>query len=211
MPFPLWFFALDTGMEVIKTAISLAIGYFAFKSFKIMNERTLLYLHFSFVLLGSGLLIHTITMAYTLVSVLVSPPLVRLDVLLLRLGLLVFFFTEVAAYGLLAFVYASQTKSVAVEAAIVPPILTMLRYESSFEVLVIFILVYITYQTAVNYSTRRLTNSLLVVSSFTLLTVSHILFLFSSILVLLYPIADIVQLVGFVALLTMLLRVVRKK
>jgi hypothetical protein len=75
------------------------------------------------------------------------------------------------------------------------------------ELILIFLLIYIAAQTAINYSVTKGTNTLLVFAAFLCLTLAHILFLLYILAPILFPFAQIAQLFGFLLLLAMLFRV----
>jgi hypothetical protein len=75
------------------------------------------------------------------------------------------------------------------------------------ELILIFLLVYIAAQTAINYSVSRTRHALLVFSAFTSLAIGHVFFLLFTVAPIFFPFAHIAQLFGFLLLLGMLFRV----
>jgi len=87
----------------------------------------------------------------------------------------------------------------------------VLDYNPFLETVVFFLIAYLAAQAAMNYSAKKERNSLLVFIGFVLLSVSHIFFILPPIVRLFFVMAHVSQLLGFVALLIMLLRVARIK
>lgn len=202
MPVPRWFLGFDSAMEIISSVISIIIGYYAFKSYRLTKEKTLLSLHFSFTLLGAGLLVHGLTTYMTLIML--TPQIL----MLLNFGYTIYFATELLAYGLLAYAYFQQTRKLA-STSVLTGMLPLRDYNPISETTIFFLLAYITLQCATNYSAKRKTTSLLVLTGFALLGISHLLFLLAHIRGLFFVFGHVAQLGGFLCLLTMLLQVSR--
>ncbi len=204
---PVWFVGFDSIMELISFLVAAGVGYQALKGFRLTREKTLLYIHFSFILLSAGLLIDALP---TLLLFITRTP--RRVFLLSELGDIIFFLAQLFAYGLLIFAYLQHTKRLA-SAATLSGIALFASFEAnpSRELILVFMLAYITAQTTINYSIRRQTNSLLVMLCFALLTLGHVFFLLA--FELLNPtygvFANFLQLFGFLSLFWMLLRVNR--
>ncbi|MEM2896038.1 MAG: hypothetical protein QW265_00175 [Candidatus Bathyarchaeia archaeon] len=189
-------------MEILDAAIALLIGYFAFRGFRVIKERIFLYLHFSFTLLGVGLLAHGLT-TRTLV---LNPG--RWAISLSNFAYMIYFFMELIAYSLLIFAYLQQTKALAssVGLAALP---VLIEYNPVSEIVIFCLTVFITAQCAVNYSVRRNSNSLLVLIGFALIASSHAVFPLIRLSGALFLMAHALQSIGFISLLAMLLRVTR--
>ncbi len=212
------FLTIDFFMELVDAVIALLIGYFAFKGFRVTKEKIFLYLHFSFTLLGVGLLAHGLTTR----MLLLRPS--RLAIPIVNFGYIIYFITELIAYSLLIFAYIQQTRSlVSYMSMIAPPALiqynpvfervrvNLIQYNTIFEVVIFCLTAYITVQCAVNYGVRRDHNSLLVSVGFALIAASHAVFPLARSSGILLLTAHTLQLIGFASLLAMLLRVSYKK
>ena len=193
-------------MELLGFAITFAVAYQALKGYRLSKERTLLYLHFSFVLLGVGLLVDGLASLVVLMS-----HFLRALLYLYALGYTINFFAQLVAYGLLVVAYLQQTRGVSNQLAAVA-VVGVLFFERNAitELILIFLIVYITAQTAMNYSLNKSTNTLLVFSAFALLSLAHFFFLMFILVPIFFVFAHIAQLAGFLLLLTMLLRVNRR-
>ncbi len=199
---PRWFFGFDSLMEFIAFAIAIAVAYQALKAYRLSKERTLLHLNLSFVLLGAGLLIDGLSNIVVLFARFHRPFL-----FLSGLGYTINFIAQALAYGILVVAYIQQTRSANIQVAMGISVLVLFEQNAVAELMLVFLLVYISMQTAINYSISKTTNALLVFGAFTSLTISHGLFLLFILAPVLFPFAHIAQLFGFLLLLAMLLRV----
>jgi hypothetical protein len=191
-------------MEFIGFAIAMAVAYQALKGYKLSRERTLLYLHLSFVLLGTGLLVDGLASLIALRAKLLAGFLV-----LYAIGYAVNFLAQLLAYGILAFAYFRQTRSLASQSLAATAVLSALFFERNAiaEFILAILLVYITTQATMNYSVSKSRNSLLVVGAFASLMLAHFFFMAFIVIPIFFPLAHIAQLFGFLLLLAMLLRV----
>jgi hypothetical protein len=203
-PGPSWFLGFDSLMEFIAFTIALAVAYQALKGYRLSREKTLLYLHFSFVLLGAGLLIDGLASIIVLFS-----RFYRGLFFLYAFGYTINFVAQVVAYGILVIAYLRQTRNVSIELTAAIPLMSVLFFERSAyaELILIFLLVYLTAQMGINYNINRTTNALLVFGAFASLALAHFFFLMFVLAAIFFPLAHIAQLFGFLLLLAMLLRV----
>jgi hypothetical protein len=199
---PAWFFGFDSLMEFIAFAIAIAVAHQALKGYRLSKEKTLLYLNLSFVLLAAGLLIDGLANLVILVV-----RFHRAFLFLSPLGYTINFLAQVLAYGLLVFAYIEQTRNVNTQIAMAAAPFLLFEHNAVTELILIFLLVYISAQTAINYSMNKTTNALLVFGAFASLALSHLFFLIYTLAPVFFPFAHVAQLFGFLLLLAMLLRV----
>jgi len=222
---PLWFVGFDSLMQFVAFIIAVVIAYQAFKGYRITKQRTLLYLHFSFALLSAGLLIDSLAGFLGLLS-----RALRGTLVLTVVGYSIYFIAQALAYGILIFAYVSQARTLSatspslwvapalgfatLQAAPIPAIKLLGRlveYHPVAEIVLLFLVFYITVQTGLNYSATKDRNALLVFLGFLLLALSHLLFILMPFGALLFVIGHVLQLLGFASLLAMLLRVTTAK
>lgn len=222
---PRWFIGFDSLMELVAFVIALAIAYQASKGYRLAKQRTLLYLQFSFALLSAGLLIDSLA---GFLGILARA--LRGAVVLTVVGYTTYFLAQVLAYAILIFAYVSQTRKLsatavslglapflgfaALQAAPGPAIKLLgplIEYHPVAEIILLFLVFYITVQTGLNYSATKDGNAFLVFLGFLFLTVSHLLFILMPFGALLFVIGHVLQLFGFLSLLRMLLRVTSTK
>jgi len=204
---PSWFFGFGAFMEFIAFAIAIAIANQALKGYRLSKEKTLLYLNLSFVLIGAGLLVDGLASLIVFVTGAHRGFLYPFAV-----GYTIYFFAQVIAYGLLVYAYVYQAREIGAGPALIAavPFLFFARNAVT-ELILIFLLVYIATQTGNNYSLNKGTNALLVFGAFVTLSIAHVFFLIFTVDRIFYPLAHITQLLGFLLLLWMLLRVNRQK
>jgi hypothetical protein len=191
-------------MEFIAFIIAIAIANQALRGYKLSKEKTLLYLNISFVLIGAGLLVDSLS------SFMVFLTLHRHMMLFeFAFGYSINFFAQVVAYGLLVYAYIHQARSLSGPMVLAAVPVLFFERNALTELILIFLLVYIATQTGINYSIHKGTNSMLVFGAFLSLTLAHVFFLIFTVVPIFYPIAHIAQLIGFLLLLAMLLRVNR--
>ncbi len=222
---PRWFVGFDSLMEFVAFIIALAIAYQAFKGYRITKQRTILYLHFGFALLSAGLLIDSLAGFLGVLS-----RALRGTIVLTLVGYTIYFLAQVLAYGMLIFAYVSQTRTLSTTStslrlaplfgfmalqAMPGPAIKLLgplvEYHPVSEIVLLFLVFYITVQTGLNYSATKDKNALLVFLGFLLLALSHLLFILTPLGAVLFVIGHMLQLFGFVSLLAMLLRVTGTK
>jgi len=199
---PGWFFGFDSLMEIIAFIIAMAVAHQAMKGYNLSKEKTFLYLNLSFVLLGAGLLIESVSNFLVVLA-----RFHRGFLILAPLGYTINFITQVLAYGVLIFTYVQQTRKMGVEVAMAAVPLLMFERNAFTELILIFLLAYIAIQTAINYSINKTTASLLVLGAFVSLVISHLFFLLFTLEPVFFAFAHTAQLFGFLLLLAMLLRV----
>jgi hypothetical protein len=202
LPAPIWFFGYESLMEFIAFAIAIAVAFQAMKGYTLARERTFLYLNISFLLLGAGLLVDGLANLIVLLS-----RFHRNFLYLPRVGYTIDFLAQLIAYLILVVVYLQQTRAWSGQIAVAVLPIALLESNPFTELILIFLLVYISAQTAINYNVSKSTNSLLVFGAFTSLALAHVFFLLFTVAAIFFPFAHICQLFGFLLLLGMLFRV----
>lgn len=193
----------DVFMELLIAFIALAISFYAIKCFKLTAEKPFLYLDVSFTLLAIGFLSDSLVTLYVRHFL---ADIVKFRFLLV-VGNWILFITEILAYGLLAYLYFKQTYLMA--AAFIPYVLR--EHNPLAEVIVIVLLMYVVIQSIKSYSFNKSYEALLVSAGFSLILASHVLFLLAIQWGLSYILAHFTQLVGFLCLLTMLAKVIKRR
>jgi len=205
-------------MELVAFIIALAIAYQALKGYRLTKQRTLWYIHVSFAALSAGLLVNSFLgflgiIAHTLRSI----------VALSLIGYMIYFLAQLVAYGLLIYAYVSHTRTlnmtsstamlaslfgfVTLQARPIRLFGPLVEYHPIPEIVLLLLVMYIAIQTGLNYSATKDRNALLVFLAFLLLALSHLFFILEPFSELFFVIGHILQLLGYISLLTMLLRV----
>lgn len=196
------FLGFDVFMVFVSSIIALTIGYYAGKGYKLTSEKLLLYLSLSFSLLGVSLLVDGLVSIYFYLSMFKGAQVSRI---VFMAGNVITSIAEVAAFTLLAYTYVRYSFITASSSFL--PILMFKNYNPLVEIVLIFLLSYITIQTSISYGWKKELNSLLVFTGFLFILLAHIFFLLTSIYMFCYILAHTLQLLGFIFLLVMLLRV----
>ena len=228
-----WFLGLSSLAEVIEGVIALAIYHQAFRFYRLSGEKSLLRISTAFLVLGLGLLTHGLALGAMLFILAGRFSSIRLVVLLSRLTSLTLFGCEALAYGSLAFSYAraggggetsgtgqrgpalGALASLAQSPILARPgkplgpefLIRFVRYHPFMEVVILALLAYLTYKTISNFLRSRDVNPFLVGFAFLLLTVAHLCFLLSYFLTAFYITAHVLQLLAFISMCLLLVRV----
>jgi len=196
-------------MELVSAIISFVIGYYALKGYRVSSEKGLLLLHFGFVILGVSMILRVITTFYV-IALVREPGSPRSAVAAaLTFASIIYSIAQLIAYGLFAVNYTRQAKML-VQTAIIGPFF-LLRYNLYLELIAIVLLGYVAIQSIINLAMKRNTEAFLVTSGFSFMFLSHLFFLFTIVEEALYLTGQIIQLIGFLCLLVMLMRVSKIK
>jgi hypothetical protein len=136
---------------------------------------------------------------------------------------MIYFLAQLVAYGLLIYAYVSQTRTlnmtsstamlaslfgfVTLQARPIRLFGPLVEYHPIPEIVLLLLVMYIAIQTGLNYSATKDRNALFVFLAFLLLALSHLFFILEPFSELFFVIGHILQLLGYISLLTMLLRV----
>jgi hypothetical protein len=114
---PAYFLTLDIVLQLITAVVALAVAVFAFRGFRWVGEKNLLYIYLAFTMLAVAFFASGVTYAYAWLAKLTfargAAPLFVLD-----LGLWTYYILSIVAYGILAFAYLHRVRDVPVAAAI---------------------------------------------------------------------------------------------
>ncbi|MBO3799331.1 MAG: hypothetical protein QXO47_07420 [Thermoproteota archaeon] len=196
--------------EPVSAVISFAIGYYAYKGFRISSARRLFLLHLGFVILGVALLLRFITFGF-LLSLRFSEQNVQAVRGIISLGGFVFSSLQLAAYILFSVSYTSQPESVDGngKTLAVLPSFYLIFFNPFLELLSLAILGYVVARALILFIYKSGGNSLLVLLGFACFFISHLFFLFATVDESLLFLGQIIQLFGFIFFLVMLTRVTR--
>jgi len=200
---PAYFLVIDIVLQLITAGVALAVAIFAFRGYRWIGEKNLLYIYLAFTLLAIAFFASGLAYTYAwLAKVTLSEnaaPLLVLDI-----GLWIYYILSIVAYGLLAYAYLRRIRDMPIGAAIVGTSLFLAA--PPLETILIVLLFAIFLSQLTHYSARKSRNSFVVLSSFLLLLLSHIFILFGNLASISYVVGKILQLFAFVALLYLLSR-----
>lgn len=196
-------------MELVSALISFVIGYYALKGYRVSSEKGLLLLHFGFVTLGVSMILRVITTFYAIALVRelgsLKPPVATA----LTFASIIYSIAQLIAYGLFTVNYTRQARMLT-QAAIIGPFF-LLRYNPNLELIAVVLLGYVAVQSIINLAMKRNAEAFLVTAGFSFMFLSHLFFLFTIAEEALYLTGQITQLIGFLCLLAMLMRVSKIK
>jgi hypothetical protein len=209
-------------MELIAFIIAVAIAYQALKGYRLTKQKTLWYVHLGFAALSAGLLIDSFAGFLGIVA-----RTLRGTVALSLIGYEIYFLAQLVAYGLLIYAYVSHTRTlntttstailsslfgfVALQALPIRLLGPFVEYHPVSEIILLLLVTYIAIQTGLNYSATKDRNALLVFLAFLLLALSHLFFILEPFTESFFVIGHMLQLLGYVSLLSMLVRVTTTK
>lgn len=211
---PRWFLPYDAIFVLIAAFVALAVALYALHGYRWVRERTLYALFLAFLLLSIGLFINGITLSYSYATG-VTFSKFGSSSLVADVGFWTYYLMSMVAYSLLVFAYAKRLREsttalaagsgmgkglgsggVGTSLVAAGPVMEL--------VLVILLLVILIAQMA-NLTVKRNRYSTLVTVSFALLLTSHILFMFSAMGDAAYVAGRVVELAGFISMLSVLL------
>lgn len=199
-------FRTDLIMEAVSSMISFAVAYYAMKAYKLTRNKSLMHLYFGFSVLGAGMLTRILSTIY--VFILSREIDVTVRGLIFMIGV-IYGIMRTIAYSLFTIAYIERTRSIGGQTltlAFMPFIIN-----PYFEFIQMTLLIYVAAQAIMNFIEIRNVNSLLISIGFTLLLISHLLFMSSMMETSYYVMGHIAQLLGFICMLIMLTKVGREK
>ncbi|MGC9183099.1 hypothetical protein [Caldisphaera sp.] len=199
-------------LYIVSGIVALSVSLVSFKYNKIIKENVLNYISLGFALLGLGLIIQGSLM------ILLSFNIARIseDLRATYISSLIYLFLQLIAYIIITIGYTREAYWSNVEPLLITIILTKKREYfllgayifDAVQIILIFLLGLIVFSGYLIHMKNKNTFSLLVLIAFSLMLISHIVYLLSSLSfsVNYYFIANIIQFLGFLSLLIFLIR-----
>ncbi len=213
--FPYSFLGFDSVIYLIAAIIGFIVAYYAFRTHELTSNKSHLCLYMGFAILSMGFLILSMTSFYTFINykVLCATPQTCYTAVfdasmdMRDFGYWIYYVSSVVAYCLFALMYLPRLKEK------VPAFCALFWWAVSpyFHLLSFFIISYVIFRSLTGYAGSRKLNSFLVFLAFLFMGVFHILLLLTPYGKILYVAAHFILLIGFTALLAVLVRVSRKR
>jgi hypothetical protein len=185
---------LDIWMEAASSLIGLLVGIYALKAYRIMRERSLLYLNTSFLVIGSGMLTRVLVLLYLAFTQ-------RLQLrFLLQAANLIYLLSTLLGYLMLALAYTGRDWGKAAIAAQLVSLLEISRPLLFFDLIDIFLLIYVCANLVSSYLAQRSGVQLSVLAGFLLILSSHAMPLLATIYPPLLLLEAAIRLAGFLSL-----------
>jgi len=185
---------LDVWMEAASSLIGLLVGIYALKAYRIVRERSLLYLNTSFLVIGSGMLTRAFVLVY-----LVTTQHLQLRFLLQAVNL-IYLLSTLVGYLMLALAYSGRGWGKATIAAQLVSLLEMSRPLLFLHLIDVFLLIYVCSNLVSSYLAERSRAQLPVLAGFLLILSSHAMPLLAIIYPPLLLLEATIRLAGFLSL-----------
>jgi hypothetical protein len=187
---------LDLLLETISGIIALLVSHYSNKAFKLTRQKRLADLSTGFLVLSAGMFGRVVGTLYFFVLTPINQGL--LSVVAVAYGVM-----RVMAYIL----FAISTRHTREQPTMVPMLLALpVLLQPHLEIIAIIVLIIIVLQALMNYASNRSSFALYVLVGFVLLLFSHITAMFSQVELRGWLLSQILQVLGFVALLVMLIK-----
>lgn len=229
---PSWFYVFDSVMYFISSAVGLLLSFYFHRMYLISSEKKHLYVHFGFLLLSIGLIVMSITSLFSFAARNACGPsdnacasgLLGNLSSLEDFSYLIYFGFSIFAYLLFILVYAEEyLKSSKVFVVIFLSYLILLilflpikaghglwySYNEYFHLTSFIMLLFVSFRSFLNYTELKRFNALLVAVSFSLISISHLFYLFSFVSGWMYVLGHISTLLGFAGFFILIMKVMK--
>lgn len=210
--FPSWFLGVAAGIEIFCALVALAICFFGYRSYKLMDEKKLLYFSLAFFLIALNLLAHSLlnlAINFNFLKDILGKA-AQLGIKLLLGSYFLLIIMVMLAYMSFIIIYSKTTRPGTIAMFyLLTLIIGVMSFQSYLKIHLISAILsgIIVFYTGMNYFKKRNTNSLLVFSAFSLITLFHLMFVLEHFNSVFYNIKYLILLGGFACFLTALLRV----
>lgn len=200
---PIRFLGFDTAIYAFAALIGLAIAYKAYRLHGLTGKKQHFYLATAFTILGIGLATLTLTSGYTyyryfaLGNLNIFDQVFSID----DLGFWIYGLSSLVAYSLLAMSYIPESR-----ARFAPVIFFTANYFAYLNIVLFAMMAYIAFHASRHWLESRSANSALVAAGFLLTAGFHAALPFAAFSKLLYVAGHFSLVLGFIALLIMLVR-----
>ncbi len=212
---PAWSYGLDALIQFFGVIIALIIAIYGYKIYKINKERVHLFFSSAFALISLDLIIYALVipalLLYYQYGVCSACSLSSLLTVSHVLNF-VYMFSTLMAYLLLIFAYSNIDRK-SIMGLLIALVLSLVVFSFldrsfiGFNLISLLLLLFIVFYTGRNYSQKKTSNSFLVLLSFILLALAPPLFILESFNNLFYLLGHVSQLLGYLSLLIMFIRV----
>jgi hypothetical protein len=201
---PLWFYEVTSVIYLVSAIICFVVSFFSYKTYKMDKKKKILLLLFGFLLLGIGFIVLAVPSLYIYFGLTYYQQTSLSINYVNYLGFSIYYVVSSVAYLLFLGMYIPKKFSKKNFIIFVP-----LWYANSvrFNLFSIFVLLIIFLKTLINSIRKRNLNSFLVMFSFLSLALFHLLTYLTSFSVTSFVLAHSILILGFISLLSMLIRV----
>lgn len=199
---PEWFYLFSGLIYLLAFAISIFVSYFSFKLYRITSSKPHALLSISFLLIAIAFAVISLTSVFTYQQ---SQSLTQDIFNLNSSSYNIYYILTLAAYLFLVMINLPKEDK---KFYLLVPLWFI--SSSQFHIVALMFLIYISARTVFNFFKTKNQDAFLVMFAFLMITLFHVFILLIPFGVELYLAAHIFLIVGFLSLLTMLIRVTRK-
>lgn len=213
---PYSFLGFDSLIYLIAAIIGFVVAYYAYKTHQLTSNRSHAYLYYGFAILSIGFLILSLTSFYSFVNykVLCTSPENCYSAIfdttwdMRDFGYWIYYITSLVGYSLFALMYLPELRK---KAAPVFGIFAWWVVFPYFHLLSFLIICYVIFKSLINYLDSRNSNTFLVFLAFLLMGLFHVMLFLTTYGKVIYVAAHVLLFIGFISLLSVLVRISRKK
>lgn len=210
---PTWAYILNAAIQFIVAFIAIIVCYYGYKAYKVSKDKICLYFSSAFALLGLNLFVFAILVPALFVyyNFYSNIDVGRLVYISKALNF-IYVFATLMAYTLFVFIYAKiKRKGIKILLTLLVLSLAIHSFITisslSFNLVAILLLSFILIYVTRNYLKKKTLNSLLVLLTFGLIQISHLLFIVSINYNNFYFFANLTQLIGYSILFILFMRI----
>ncbi len=219
---PKWFYGIDIAFEIVSIIVALLISFYSYKLYTISRKKEHKYFHIFFLMIAIAFVFKIMTNFDLYFEVLKTMQIGSMQIqyisksisTIYRFGGLFMYrlLTALFAYGLYMLAHKKRDKKDILLFTYFMIILAFLSYYGYFlfHLTMVILLGFVSYYYYKNCKKIHTRNSKLVASGFVMLTLAHAVFAVVELDLILYVVAEVLQLVGFCLLLGAFISVIRK-
>jgi len=219
---PDWFLGFDVGIELFSFIILSLLLFYTIRTYKLTKNKKALYLGIGFFLvalaelasiLTKSILYYDTTITRQVGQMIITYHVVKSVDFLYEAG---FFFEKLLTLFGFYIIYRFPLKKVATSDLVLTSLFIVISaflgqfFYFVFHIITLVLLVLITTNFLKIYDKNKLKNTLILIWGFSLLTLSHIIFAFSKVKSA-YVIAEIIQLISYLAFLIVIIMIAKKE
>ncbi|MBN2102356.1 MAG: hypothetical protein JW716_05800 [Candidatus Aenigmarchaeota archaeon] len=219
---PKWFYGIDIAFEIISIIVALLISFYSYKLYTISKKKEHKYFHIFFLMIAIAFVFKIMTNFDLYFDVLQTMQIGSIQVqyiskslsTIYRFGGLFMYrlLTAMFAYGLYMLVNKKRDRRDLLLFTYFIIVLAFLSYYGYFlfHLTMVMLLGFVSYYYYINCKKLHTINSRLVASGFIMLTLANVVFAVVELDLVLYVLAEVLQLAGFCLLLGAFISVIRK-
>jgi hypothetical protein len=224
---PVWFYGFDAIMYFVSAIVGLLLSFYLYKIYSLSSERRHLYLFAGFLIISTALLCLSVSDAYSYISFWQCRPMCVLGILnqafnVSSLAYFAYFGLSLMAYSLFMIAYLPKNFKlpnlpfwllsayffvILVSLPFNNGMMSWQSYSGFFDLIAFLMLIFVSFMNVLNYDQNRNMDSLLVTGSFFLLSLFHVVHIFSQLNEWMYVLAHLSLLASFSVLLFVMVKV----